>query len=478
MSKFNKKTNDLNETTNFAGGEAYKTSKEFEIISLMVTSFVKDKYYTCEDDEVQRLTKLVEEHPDKEFIGKCAIYVRNEFGNRSITHIVAGLIAKNVKGQKWTKRFYEKVFRRVDDITETLSFYLNTFGKPIPNSLKKGICLALNKFDGYQLGKYRAESKALKLVDIINLVHYKPTTLNKEIINDLMTGKLKSTTTWESMLSNAGNQEDKEKAKAEVWLKLLKEKKLGYFALLRNLKNIKEQSTDEALEEALWTLTDKKLIKNSLVLPFRYATAYRRLKEVENTQRILAEIDKAVTISLENVPDFDGTSIVVIDKSGSMRGNPIIHASLFASVLAKKLKCDVIEFGTDASYVNYNPNDSVMTIAEQLNEANYGGTNFEMPFRIMNKKYDRIIILSDMQGWEKTDFFSTKSVKQAYNKYCRDFNAKPYLYSWDLQGYGTIQLPEDKILCLAGWSEKIFDLMKYLEQDKNIMITKVKAITI
>ena len=44
-------------------------------------------------------------------------------------------------------------------------------------------------------------------------------------------------------------------------------------------------------------------------------------------------------------------------------------------------------------------------------------------------------------------------------------------YSFDLAGYGTLQIPQKDVYCLAGFSDKIFDIMKYYESDKNI--TKV-----
>lgn len=49
------------------------------------------------------------------------------------------------------------------------------------------------------------------------------------------------------------------------------------------------------------------------------------------------------------------------------------------------------------------------------------------------------------------------------------------MYSIDLAGYGTLQVPEKDVYCLAGFSEKIFDLMMYLEEDKNALLNTIKA---
>lgn len=45
------------------------------------------------------------------------------------------------------------------------------------------------------------------------------------------------------------------------------------------------------------------------------------------------------------------------------------------------------------------------------------------------------------------------------------------MYSIDLAGYGTLQVPEKDVYCLAGFSEKIFDLMKFFEEDKDALLT-------
>jgi 60 kDa SS-A/Ro ribonucleoprotein len=67
----------------------------------------------------------------------------------------------------------------------------------------------------------------------------------------LVDGTLTNTQTWEAKLSAAGteatSEEDKAGRKAAAWTELVKEGKLGYFALLRNPRNLLEQATDLVL---------------------------------------------------------------------------------------------------------------------------------------------------------------------------------------------------------------------------------------
>lgn len=277
MSRFNTKSVGT-KTTNLAGGEAYKETAKLELASILLTSFVQDQYYRSASDTMDRLKELIVQLPDKKFAAKAAIYARTKYGMRSISHVVAGEIAKQVKGETWTRPFFNAVVHRVDDATEILSYYTSNYGKPLPNSLKDGLGRAIARFDAYQLAKYRGEGHDLKLIDVVNLTHPKPTGKSAQGLTQLVDGTLRSTETWETKLTQAGQlaetEEDKETLKADAWRELITSRKLGYFALLRNLRNILEQAPD-ILDEALAMLTDEALIRKSLVLPFRFYTAYQ-----------------------------------------------------------------------------------------------------------------------------------------------------------------------------------------------------------
>lgn len=475
MSKFNVKTGKWEITENLAGGEAFQENPKLEFVSILLTSFVSDQYYRGEDTTIQRIKELMEAIPDKEFLAKAAVFTRTKYGMRSISHLVAGEIAKQVKGQEWTKDFFDKVIYRPDDMTEILAYYLKNYGKPIPNSLKKGFRQALGRFNEYQLAKYRKEDSAVSLVDVINLVHPTPVDANTEALKKLVEGTLRSRDTWETELTQAGQKaesvEQKEELKRDVWVRLIKERKIGYFALLRNLRNILEQAPG-IVDDAIALLKDEKLISKSLVLPFRYISALDEIEQVsfDRSMDVLIALNEAVDLSLKNVPHFDGDTLVVLDCSGSMCGRPSKIGSLFAATLVKTNHADLILFSDDAKYKMINPMDSTITIAKSTRFST-GGTNFHSIFRVANKKYDRIIILSDMQGWIGYD-----TPVEACKEYKRRTSSDPFIYSFDLAGYGTLQFPERKVFCLAGFSEKVFDTIKFLESDKEAMINEIEKI--
>lgn len=480
MSKFNTNTvTPKTLTTNLAGGEAYSQSNELALVSLLLTSFVNDQFYRDAKTSLDDLRKLSSKINDKEFIAKSAIYARDRFGMRSITNALAGELTSEIAGKEWGKNFFDKVVVRVDDMTEILSYYLtyktNKDNPKFPNSLKKGFAKAFDKFDSYQLAKYKGENKDVKLVDVVNIVHPIPTNKNKEALAELVKGALKVTETWEAKLSQAGqvaeSKEDLDILKADAWSGLITSRKIGYFALLKNLRNILKQAPG-VVPTACELLIDEKMIRNSRVLPFRFSTAYEEINKLGSSKEVrdvLVALNKALDISVCNVPKFEGETLVVMDASSSMK-KVADTASLFGAILAKANNCDVMTFARDANYMSYNPMDSVLTIKNSFAYTG-GATNFHTIFESANKKYDRIIILSDMQGWVG---YSTPTAQ--FNQYKTRFGANPFIYSWDLYGYGTLQFPESKVFTLAGFSDKVFDIMKMMELDKKALINEIKAV--
>lgn len=469
MAKFNEtKKSDVR---NLAGGKAYKESKELALVSLLLTSFGDNKYYEKESSIYARLEQLIQDC-DKQFVAKAIIYARKVFGMRTITHIASSILAKYIGGENWAKSFFTKVVNRVDDMTEIVACHLGRKQK-VTNAMKKGFAEALGNFDEYQLAKYKCENKSVKLVDLVNIVHPIETAKNNGAIGKLINGELKSFDTWESELSAVGNDIE---AKKNVWRRLINENKLGYFALLRNLRNIINLNDSELKSMALNALVNENAIKKSLVLPFRYSTAYNELRNIDSDA--MRAISRACEIACNNVPKLDGKTLIALDTSGSMASVADI-ASLFTAVLLKSNDCDLITFSDNAKYCCVNTDDSVLTIKNSI-YFSMGGTNFGSIFTTANKKYDRIVLLSDMQAWDtqrNAYLWGYVSPVQYYQKWKAKYNATDCkVYSFDLAGYGTLQLPEKDVCCLAGFSEKVFDVMKFIETDKNALINTIHEI--
>src|SRR5690349_487608 len=99
MSRYNqpKSTGPVADVINRAGGEAYTQSPKLALVSLLVTSMVRDQYYRPEGESLANLRSLIDAVP-LDFAAKAAIVARREYAMRTITHVAAAEIVRRSKG--------------------------------------------------------------------------------------------------------------------------------------------------------------------------------------------------------------------------------------------------------------------------------------------------------------------------------------------------------------------------------------------
>lgn len=87
---------------------------------------------------------------------------------------------------------------------------------------------------------------------------------------------------------------------------------------------------------------------------------------------------------------------------------------------------------------------------------------------------DRIIIFSDCQvgdgcNWYDNNGNRGKNFNNLYERYLK-INPNIIVYTVDLKGYGNSMTKDCRnIILVSGWSEKIFDMIYYIEQGSTIV---------
>ena len=114
----------------------------------------------------------------------------------------------------------------------------------LSKQVQKGLAASFNSFDEYQFAKYNRKSE-VTLKDALFLVHPKAKDENQQVIFDKIADDALATPyTWEdsSSLGQLAFENEAAKAKAfrNKWEALIESKKLGYMAMMRNLRNILE----------------------------------------------------------------------------------------------------------------------------------------------------------------------------------------------------------------------------------------------
>lgn len=520
MAKYNTKiAGTAQEVVNAQGGQSIKLSPELEMVGLLATG-LDGRFYEKESERETRLIDVIKAvgKKDPELVAKALVYARSIMGQRSVTHVGAVAAVNVLSGNPLASRFYGKrdrkenrggIVYRLDDILEIVAYYfMRNPGKPLPNSMKRGFKNALESADTYELAKYQGNGKSVSLVDIVNLVHPHPSEKMQETFKKLMKGELKQFNTAEDKNTKSG-QEIAEKvktgkitkaqaevelkeAKAENWKQLIEEGTLGYLALLRNLRNIVSVASDEVFTKALDMLVDEKRVRKSLVFPHQIDIAFEVLMaeggNIAQTRRtrLLTAVNKAYELAIPNLTELFsyGRTAVVIDTSGSMttqvsmgqsriNSRAVEKAALIGATLAKGIGADMYHFSNSCSQLTFNPLDSVNTIKNfVVNRSFGGGTEFNSIFRSLNGKYDRVFVISDMQGG---DSILRNSSYQSYIK----THGQPFVYSIDLCGYGNTMFKQsDKLINLYGYSADIYESVKSSEIDPKAILKEIRKIVI
>lgn len=237
-------------------------------------------------------------------VAALAREARNVFHLRHAPLLLLAAIAETGKGTSLVPDAVADVVRRADEPAELLALVSKVSGKPVKrfsHGIRKGLARAFMRWDAYQLAKYNRDG-AVKMRDALFLVHAKPKDdAQAETWRKLVDGTLESPDTWEVGLSTGGD-------KRETFERLLRENKLGYLALLRNLRNMAQASVDVGL------VRDAILARKGAgnVLPFRYVAAARAAPQFE------PYLDQALSEAVAEMPPFDGETFVLVDVSGSM----------------------------------------------------------------------------------------------------------------------------------------------------------------
>jgi hypothetical protein len=516
---------------NRQGYNAYGIEDELRLVSMLNTLKLENQFYRSDKEQMKEIQDLVEKIAgyDDYFVAQAIVWSRclGE-GMRSINHVAAAVLAPLISGKEWTKRFYSLFSKktksggciyRPDDMMEIKSVYETLGNTVLSNGMKKGFAKAIESLDNYQLAKYKKD-----IIDLANLCHPSPersqaTFKDKDgnivkTLDAIMKGQTVIADTWESAQSEAGQivaeavrsgkltkekaEEVLKEAKNDNWESLLNDGKLGILAALRNLSNMLIGGKQEVIDKVCKLVSNEALLKAGKIMPYQIDFAYETLmtnsgqyNNKAQVRQVISALEDGIEKSTSNLKELlTGNNLVIVDCSGSM-GTRMVQAgssynsckytasscadkaALISAMILKATNADLIEFGSSAKEINYNPRSSVFEIARQIKNTNMGGTNLASAFQLITgqkKKYDRIFILSDNEcnsGYQK----------DAYKSYVRTV-ANPYIYSIDLAAYGTKPIDSDRVHYFFGYGYAMFDTIAQSEFNPSKVIDEIRKIVI
>ncbi|AZB01530.1 TROVE domain-containing protein [Chryseobacterium joostei] len=502
--KFNflKKENKV--VLNYEGAKAYVMTPAEELYSAVVTTGLSNITYEKGNERLERIQSLIKKN-DPEFVAKLAVYARKDMYLRSIPLVLATELAREASGSDLVSKTVDGVVQRADEITELLAYYqlanertetkkLNRLSKQI----QKGLIKSFNKFDEYQFAKYNRKGE-VTLKDALFLVHPKAKNENQQTIFNKIAGDvLEVPYTWEVELSVLGqkkytDQEEREQAFKIKWEELIFSNKLGYMATLRNLRNILEAEVSaDAMNKICRYLADEKAVIHSKQLPFRFLAAYRELKTIDSPylSSVLEALENAVVVSAQNIKGFGFNTSVVIaaDVSGSMQKKVspkskilLYDIGLLMSMILQSQCKNVVTgmFGDRWLRVPMPKNGilrNVDAFYKREGEVGYSTNGYLVIEDLIKRreKVEKVMLFTDTQMWDSSG--NKHSFEDSWNRY-KAIAPDAKLYIFDLAGYGRqpIDIKRNDVYLIAGWSDKIFDVLNALEDQKSAieMIEKV-----
>jgi hypothetical protein len=365
--------------------------------SVMSCLLWESGFYEDGQSIADRIAKAAGEVP-LDVLARAAIEARSQFNLRHAPLLLLALLAKRGTGSHVVSDTIAEVIQRADEPGEFLSIYWKMnpppAGKrkaPLSAQVKKGLARALAKFDAYQLAKYDRDA-AVKLRDVLFMVHAKPRDdENAALYRGVADRSLESPDTWEVALSAGAD-------KKETFERLIRDGKLGYLALLRNLRNMAQAGCDPAL------VRDAIVARKGgahRVLPFRYVAAARAAPQFEPA------LDQALSEAISELPPLPGTTVVMVDVSGSMGDKLSAKSDLTrrdaAAALASIIHGDLRVFSFSDKIIEVPPRRGMAGVDAIAKSQPHSGTYLGAALKVVNEQvpHDRLIVITDEQSHDR-----------------------------------------------------------------------------
>ncbi len=498
---YNAKLKEMTTKKNYEGAKVYAMAPELELYTAVVTASLSDTFYEKQDERTDRIAQLIEK-VSPEFVARLAVYTRTVMHLRSIPLLLLVELAKDHNGDNLVARAVEKTVLRADEIMELLMYYQwrNPSSDPrkklgkLSRQIQNGLQRAFNRFDEYQFAKYDRDNLEVKLRDALFLVHPKAKDEHQQAIFDkIVNRELEIPYTWETELSALGQQqfdseELKQAAFREKWEELINSGKLGYMALMRNLRNMLQIGVSPAeMQVVAGRLADAEQVARSRQLPFRYLAAYRELEKVNsaNVAELMNALEAAVKHSAANIDGLDENTRVLLacDVSGSM-STPISPRSsvrnydigiMLAMLLRNRCKQVVSGiFGNEWKVVNM-PSDNILMASRHMerlcNSVGYSTNGYKVIDWLIenNMVMDKVMMFTDMQMWDSTGRY--KNFENSWKKF-KKMAPQAKLYLFDLVGYGQLpmRLTKPDVYLIAGWSDRVFDVLSAIDKGEDALV--------
>jgi hypothetical protein len=499
------------DTTTHEGGDGFRRDSRTALFLACTSSFItENSFYETGDERTNRVVELTHavapEEGGLEWLLNFVTWLRGPEGNiRTAAIVVAaeavrglhlarasgaydrisqGAAGSATEAPETLRRLVAAALQRADEPGEMIAYWTSRYGRPIPNSIRRGIGDAVTRlYTEYSTLKYDTAKASIRFGDVLALCRPQPPAdkavlfrhlierrhpnwkdgggqeLGKREISDTLTmiqarrgleeipvarrralltteldGLLKAAgATWEYL---SGWLSDGKGMDAAAWEAVIPQ--MGYMALLRNLRNFDEAG----------------------VIPTGGASDRWKLT-----------LGTALGYATQNLPELNGSTLIMVDTSASMNARLSSNsartyvevAALFGIALTYRNvgRVGLYMFADRAAKHSVTVGGSVLNemrkFTARIGEVGHGTQIEVSTMQAFGTGYDRVIIISDMQSFGGRYSYAG-SLSQR-------IPAHVPIYAFDLSGYeaGVIPTGGAARFQLGGLSDATFRMIPQVE---------------
>jgi len=476
---------------NKEGFPSYDRPLEEQVLSVLMTGSTANLFYTKATTNIEHAHNVLNQ-ADPEFLAKACIYARN------------GLVELSAKDPKLFRKIAPRICQNPHDWQTLIDIARSgVVRKGCGRAIKTAIIEALRGMSEYHAMKY---PQAVRDMIRIARPHER---VNPTVIKYIMEGKhegeqlavlkkLKECSDdnalYELIIEGRLPYEvvmgSIPRATPAVWEALFHV--APYFNLIRNLRNFAEAgvfNNEDNVEEAIRRIADPEAVRKSRLFPFRFYAAYAMLREVGLSPTafpLYDALERAMEISLQNVPPIEGRVAIAPDTSYSMTSHltgdysavRCIHlVGVFTAALKACTHYPLIlpfnsnvrmELGKEVHLAR-----GIIDTVSVFSNSVGGGTSLSAPVAWLTEngvEVDYFIAFTDNEEWVGTPFrriwqeYTNKiapEARRAWQEYTSKVAPEARAYLVTLLPYGDAPTPpaDRNVHYIYGWNDNV---LKYI----------------
>lgn len=508
------------DAVNNEGHPAFEQPLKQRALQLLLTNTLENTFYARASDIARSSHDVYEEilDEDPEFFANAVVYARNE-GCMRLQPVVGLVYLSTLEDKTYFHDAFDQVIYTPKDLSDFVRWCKQAgIRNGLGRTVKRAVNRFLNDLSEYHAIKYPMNNRQFSLKNILRLTKPIPEDARQSaifgyVVDGYTHGLSEDGITWRDCNAHDLDQiasfealkraEDGEEQRqlidegdlphevatgaidspsTETWAFIMRE--MPHFALLRNLNTLQEQGVfddKENVDYVVDQLTDREIVENVRMLPFRYHTAWlaytrdrvtrRRASARNHNQRIADALVTALEISVDNLPEIEGRIAIANDISGSM-GTPIsqhsttryedIAAIFGAAVFSKSPDSILLPFNRGVERPAVSRHDSIMTTAEKI-QGSGGGTDVGAPMQWVNENGEDIDVfvgITDGEEWHTKRGGYRRGSKGFYGEWLdrHDGAQDAQAFLVRIDPYETAPTPEDpNVHYISGWSNSVLD---------------------